>query len=82
MIYKILGLFFNPLTADDKYSLLNRGNSLQDDVQMQLSQKQKPFSEFFFAFSEFILNFEYFQKKMTLIADVYLNLQTSKNVVR
>ena len=30
---------------------------------MQLSQKQKIFSDFFFTFSKFKLNFEYFQKK-------------------
>ena len=30
---------------------------------MQLSQKQKTFSEFFFAFLKFILNFELFSKK-------------------
>ena len=30
---------------------------------MQLSQKRKIFSEFFFAFSKFKLNFEYFLKK-------------------
>ena len=30
---------------------------------MQLSQKLKPFSEFFFAFSKSGLNFEHFQKK-------------------
>ena len=36
---KILGLFRNPLTADNKYYLLNRGKLLQH-FQMQLSQKQ------------------------------------------
>ena len=30
---------------------------------MQLSQKQKTFSEFFFAFLKSSLNFEHFQKK-------------------
>ena len=53
----MLGLFFNILPADEKYSLLNRGNLMQH-FQMQFSQKQKMFSEFFFAFSEFRLNFE------------------------
>ena len=62
MICKILGLFVNPLTADDKYSLLNRGN-LFEHLQMQLSEKQKIFSEFFFAFSKFSFNFELFQQK-------------------
>ena len=46
---KIFGLFLNTLTADDKFSLLNRDNLLQH-FQMQLSQKQKIFSEFFLQF--------------------------------
>ena len=49
---------------------------------MQLSQKQKTFSSFFFAFLKFEFSFEHFQKKMNLIADVFLNLRTPKNVVR
>ena len=76
MICKILGLFVNPLTADDKYSLLNRGN-LFEHLQMQLSEKQKIFSEFFFAFSKFSFNFELFQQKVSLIADVFLKLKDS-----
>ena len=58
----MLGLFVNPLTVDDKYCLLKRGNLLQH-FQMQLSQKRKTFAEFFFAFSEFRFNFERFRKK-------------------
>ena len=42
VICKILWLFFNRLTADDKYSLLNKDN-LTQPIQMQLSQKQKWF---------------------------------------
>ena len=37
---------------------------------------------FFLAFSKFRLNFEHFQTKMTLLADVFLDFQTPKNVVR
>ena len=44
-------------------------------IQMHLSQKQKIFSEFFSAFSESALNFEHFQKKMTLIAYVFPKLK-------
>ena len=62
VICKILGLFVNPLTANDKYSLPNRGNLLQH-FQMHLSQKRKIFSEFFFTFSKFAVNFEDFQRK-------------------
>ena len=62
MIHKILRLFVNTLTADDKHYLLNRDN-LTQPIQMQLSQKQKNFSEFFFAFLKPILNFTHFSKK-------------------
>ena len=78
MIRKILRLFVNPLTADDKYSLLNTGNLLQN-FQMPLSQKRKIFFDFF-PFYKFRYNFQYFQKKDDLIAYVLLNLQTPKNV--
>ena len=50
------------MTADDKYSPLNRDN-LTQPIRTQLSQKQKAFSEFFLAFSKSTLNFEHFQKK-------------------
>ena len=49
---------------------------------MHLSQKQKIFSEFFSAFFESALNFEHFQKKMTLIAYVFPKLTTTKNLPR
>ena len=62
MIHKILRLFFNTLTVDDKHFLLNRDN-LTQPIQMQLSQKQKTFSEFFFAFLKSILNFKHLPKK-------------------
>ena len=44
-------------------------------IQMHLSRKQKIFSKFFSAFSEYALNFEHFQKKMTLIAYVFPKLK-------
>ena len=59
---KALELFVNTLTADDKYSLLNRDNVTQQ-IRTQLSQKQKPFYEFFLKFSKSALNLKYFQKK-------------------
>ena len=49
---------------------------------MQLSGKQETFSEFFPAFLKSSLNFEHFQKKMTLIAEVFPKLQSLKNKVR
>ena len=62
VICKISRLFPNTLCADGKYSLLNRDN-LTQPIQMQLSQKQKTFSEFFCAFLKSTLTFEHFQKK-------------------
>ena len=62
MIFKIIGLFVDTLTADDKYSLLNRGNLLQH-FQMDLSEKGKTFSQFVFTFSEFRGIFEQFERK-------------------
>ena len=50
--------------------------------QMHLSQKEKIFSQFFSAFFESALNSEHFQKKMTLIAYVFPQLPTTKNVLR
>ena len=50
------------MTADDKYSFLNRDN-LTQQIRTQLSQKQKAFSEFFVEFPKSTLNFEHFQKK-------------------
>ena len=49
---------------------------------MQLSQKQKTFDEFSCAFLKFTLNFEHFQQKETLKADVFPKLGTPKNVVK
>ena len=62
MIHNILRLFVNTLTADDKHYLLNRDN-LAQRIQIQLSQKQKIFSEFFLTFLKSILNFKHLAKK-------------------
>ena len=44
--------------------------------------KKKVFLYFVLAFSNFSFNFEHFQKKIILMADVFLNLRTPKNMVR
>ena len=81
VICKISRLFPNTLSADGKYSLLNRDN-LTQPIQMQVSRKEKT-SEYFSAFSKSSSNFELFQiKKMSLIADVFPKLRTPKNLVR
>ena len=53
-----------------------------ETIQMDLSQKPKIFSELFGAFFESVLNFQNFQKKVTLIAYVFPRLPTTKNVLR
>ena len=55
-------MFVNTLRVNDKDYLLNRDN-LTQPIQIQLSKKQKNFSEFFFAFLKSILNFKHFSKK-------------------
>ena len=62
VIHKILRLFVDTLTVNDKHYLLNRDN-LPQAIQMQLSQKQKTFSEFFVIFLNSILNFKILTKK-------------------
>ena len=59
---KILRVFVNILTADDKYSCRNKQNFPQQ-LQMLLSEKQKSFSWFFVAFLKFAWNLEHFEKK-------------------
>ena len=49
MIQKILGLLLSALTTRDQYSLLKRDN-LTKLTQIQISKKQKQFSDFFSAF--------------------------------
>ena len=55
-------MFVNTLTADDKYSLLNRDN-LTQPIRTPLSKKHKASSQFFLAFSKWTLNLEHFQNK-------------------
>ena len=81
MLCKILGQFVKTLTANDKYSLLNREN-LTQPIQILVSQKQKSFSEFFSPFLKSTLNFEHFLKKNTLIDDVFPKLRNPQKVIR
>ena len=81
VLCKISGLFLNTLTDDDKCSLLY-GDYLTQPIKILLSQKQKSFSEFFGAFLKSTLNFEHFQKKINLIADVFRKLPSPKKVIK
>ena len=59
---KILRLFVNTLTDDDKYSLLYKDNLMQP-IQILLSQKQKTLSILFSSFLKSALNFEHLRKR-------------------
>ena len=79
--WNVWTLFVNTLTADYKYSLISKDNSMQT-IEMHLSQIQKIFSQFFSTVFKSALNFKNFEKKMNLIAYVFLSLPTTKDVLR
>ena len=81
MIHQILRLFVNILTGDDKSYLFNR-DKLAQLIRMKLYQKQKTFSEIFFAFLKSILNFKYFPKKGDSDTDVFSEIPAPKKMVR
>ena len=62
VIHKMIRLFVNTFTVNDKHYLLNRDN-LTQTIQIQLSQKQKTFCQFFLAFLKSILNLKHLLKK-------------------
>ena len=70
VLCKILRLFVNILTVDDKYSLLNRGN-LRQPIKIIVSQKQKFFSQFFSEYLKSTLNCKHFQKKWWSSKPIY-----------
>ena len=81
VLCKISGLFLNKLSGDDEYSLLYRDN-LTQPIQILLSQKRKTFFQRLSPVLKSTLNFNYFQKKMTLIAAVCPKLLSPKRVIR
>ena len=74
-------MFVNTFTADNKLYPPKRGNLLQH-FQMQLSKKQKIFSQFLFKFSKLRFNFKIFKKKITFIADVFWHLPSPNYLVK
>ena len=64
---KILKLFANPFTADDKYSCRNMQNFRQQ-VQTLLSQKRKILSGFFFHFWNVHEIWNILKKRMSVLA--------------
>ena len=81
VLCKFLRLLVKTLTDDEKYSLLYREN-LTQPIQILLSQKRKTFSEFFSAFLKSTLNLNIFEKKITLIAELFPKLPSPKKVSR
>ena len=77
---RILGLLINTLAADEKFSVLNRGN-LTILIQMQLSQKQRTLSEFFAGFLKCSLDFKYFEKEDDPHIFFISEVNDSENVV-
>ena len=67
------------MTTNFEYSRSNREH-LPFPIQMQLSETPKTFCQFI-AFLEATLNFEHFEKKISLIAQVFLKLLTLKDVL-
>ena len=62
VIPKIFRPFVNTLTSHAKYSVLNKQHLLHP-IHMQLTQKQKTFSQFFSVFLKSRWNFEHIKKK-------------------
>ena len=81
VISEILGQFVNILTASYKYSRPNGKNLLQS-IQMQLSKKQKAYSELFALFLKSALNFEHFEIKMSLVTYVFLDLRIPTDLIK
>ena len=81
MISKILGMFINTLTADEKYSVPKKDN-LTQPIQMQLSKKQNVFLNLFLDSSNLDQIFNILKKMMIIIAYIVPKLQTAKDVVR
>ena len=81
VLSKILGLFVNTLTDDDKYSLLYRHN-LTQQIQILLSQKPKTFSKLSSEILKPTLNLNILKKKLTLIADVVPKSPYPKKVIK
>ena len=76
-----MGLLNNKMAADGEYPILNRDN-LTISIQMQLSQKQKTFSQFFAAFLKSTLNFKHFESKDDPHRFCIFEVTDSENVAR
>ena len=62
VLSQILGVFVTTFNVDGKHPGSDCKN-LQLPIQMQLSEKRKPFSQLFVPFLESTSNFKHFEKK-------------------
>ena len=74
---EIVGVFVNTLTSDGKYPVQGCEN-LELPIQTQLSEKQKPFSNFLFELWILYQILNILKEKMIVIANVFPKLQTEK----
>ena len=81
MLGEIVGVFVKTLTSDGKYPVQGSEN-LQLPIHMQLSEKQKTFSPFFFHFWILDQSLNTLKEKIIVIANVLPKLQTVKIFVR
>ena len=81
VICEVLRLFVNISIADDKFFLINRDN-FREPIQMQLSQKQRTFSQNFSAILKYRLNVQHFHKKDGPHSWCLFENSTPKNVVK
>ena len=73
-------MLLKTLTGDVKYPVLHR-ESLTIPIEIQLSQKQKNFSQFFAAVLKYRLNLENFEKKDDPHRLCISEIMDSENVV-
>ena len=78
---EIFGVFVNTMTADGKYPVEDCEN-LPLSIQMQLSEKQKKFSDFSLHFLNLNKKLNILKKKICVIVNVFPKLQTVKKLVR
>ena len=78
---QIQGHLVNTLATDEKYLVINRDN-LKIPIPIQLSQKQKNFSEFFASFLKSRLNFRDLEYKDGPHRICISEITDSENVVR
>ena len=74
-------MFRNTLTANDKYPVRDSEN-LSSPIQMKLSLKPKAFPDFFPYFWNLHQILSILMKKIILIATLFRELQTLKDLVR